>query len=136
MWKCPKCGRTFKKQGQSHYCGKAPETIEEYIAAQPEEVQPYLTELRNALRAALPEAEERISWSMPTYWKKHNIIHFAGFKNHAGLHPGPEAVLEFAERLTEYRTSKGTIQLPYSRPVPAELVSDIARWCLETGNHP
>ena len=136
MWKCPKCGRTFKKQGQSHYCGKAPETIEEYIAAQPEEVQPYLTELRNALRAALPEAEERISWSMPNYWKKHNIIHFAGFKNHAGLYPGPEAVLEFAERLTEYRTSKGTIQLPYSRPVPAELVSDIARWCLETGNHP
>ncbi len=136
MWKCPKCGRTFKKQGQSHYCGKAPETIEEYIAAQPEEVQPYLTELRNALRAALPEAEERISWSMPTYWKNHNIIHFAGFKNHAGLYPGPEAVLEFAERLTEYRTSKGTIQLPYSRPVPAELVSDIARWCLETGNHP
>ena len=136
MWKCPKCGRTFKKQGQSHYCGKAPETIEEYIAAQPEEVQPYLTELRNALRAALPEAEERISWSKPTYWKNHNIIHFAGFKNHAGLYPGPEAVLEFAERLTEYRTSKGTIQLPYSRPVPAELVSDIARWCLETGNHP
>ena len=136
MWKCPKCGRTFKKQGQSHYCGKAPETIEEYIAAQPEEVQPYLTELRNALRAALPEAEERISWSMPTYWKNHNIIHFAGFKNHAGLYPGPEAVLEFAERLTESRTSKGTIQLPYSRPVPAELVSDIARWCLETGNHP
>lgn len=135
MWKCPKCGRTFKRQGQDHYCGKAPETIEEYIAAQPEEVQPYLTELRNALRAALPEAEERISWSMPTYWKKHNIIHFAGFKNHAGLYPGPEAVLEFAERLTEYRTSKGTIQLPYSRPVPAELVSDIARWCLETGNH-
>lgn len=136
MWKCPKCGRTFKRQGQDHYCGKAPETIEEYIAAQPEEVQPYLTELRNALRAALPEAEERISWSMPTYWKKHNIIHFAGFKNHAGLYPGPEAVLEFVERLTEYRTSKGTIQLPYSRPVPAELVSDIARWCLETGNHP
>ena len=136
MWKCPKCGRTFKRQGQDHYCGKAPETIEEYIAAQPEEVQPYLTELRNALRAALPEAEERISWSMPTFWKKHNIIHFAGFKNHAGLYPGPEAVLEFAERLTEYRTSKGTIQLPYSRPVPAELVSDIARWCLETGNHP
>ena len=95
-----------------------------------------MTELRNALRAALPEAEERISWSMPTYWKNHNIIHFAGFKNHAGLYPGPEAVLEFAERLTEYRTSKGTIQLPYSRPVPAELVSDIARWCLETGNHP
>ncbi len=132
MWKCPKCGRAFKKQGQSHYCGKAPETIEEYIAAQPEEVQPYLTELRNALHAALPEAEERISWSMPTYWKTHNIIQFAGFKNHVGLYPGPEAVLEFSERLKEYRTNKGTIQLPYNKPVPAELIADIARWCYET----
>ena len=113
MWKCPKCGRTFKRQGQDHYCGKAPETIEEYIAAQPEEVQPYLTELRNALRAALPEAEERISWSMPTYWKKHNIIHFAGFKNHAGLYPGPEAVLEFAERLT--RSEEHTSELQSQR---------------------
>lgn len=132
MWKCPKCGRAFKKQGQSHYCGKAPETIEEYIAAQPEEVQPYLTELRNALHAALPEAEERISWSMPTYWKTHYIIQFAGFKNHVGLYPGPEAVLEFSERLKEYRTNKGTIQLPYNKPVPAELIADIARWCYET----
>ena len=71
-----------------------------------------------------------------TYWKGHNIIHFAGFKNHVGLYPGPEAVREFAERLKEYKTSKGTIQLPYSKPVPAELISDIARWCYETGNHP
>ncbi len=52
MWKCPKCGRAFKKQGQSHYCGKAPETIEEYIAAQPEEVQPYLTEHADLLENA------------------------------------------------------------------------------------
>lgn len=136
MWTCPKCGRTFKKQEQSHFCGKAPETIAEYIAAQPEEAQQYLKEIRDALRAALPEAEERIAWSMPTYWKKHNIIHFAGFKKHAGLYPGPEAVREFSERLKEYKTSKGTIQLPYSRPIPVELISDIARWCYETGNHP
>lgn len=112
MWKCPKCGRTFKRQGQDHYCGKAPETIEEYIAAQPEEVQPYLTELRNALRAALPEAEERISWSMPTYWKKHNLIQFAAFKKHMGLYPGTEAVEAFADKFQGYKTSKGAIQLP------------------------
>ena len=99
MWTCPKCGRTFKRQEQSHYCGKAPETIEGYIAAQPEGVQQYLKEVRDTLRAALPEAEERSSWSMPTYWKKHNIIQFAGFKNHVGLYPGPEAVQEFSERL-------------------------------------
>ncbi len=136
MWTCPKCGRTFKRQEQGHYCGKAPETVEEYIAAQPKEVRQYLQEVRDALRAALPEAEERISWSMPAYWKGHNIIQFAGFKNHVGLYPGPEAVREFSERLKDYKTSKGTIQLPYSREVPAGLISDIAGWCYETGNHP
>ena len=136
MWTCPKCGRTFQKQEQSHYCGKAPETIEEYIAAQPESVRQYLNEVRDTLRRALPDAEERISWSMPTYRKKHNIIQFAGFKNHVGLYPGPEAVLAFSQRLKEYKTSKGTIQLPYSKPVPTELIAEIARWCDETGNHP
>ena len=136
MWTCPKCGRTFKKQNQDHYCGKAPETIDEYIAAQPEEIRQYLKEVRNVLHAALPEAEERISWSMPTFWKKHNIIQFAGFKKHIGLYPGSEAVLEFAEQLKAYKTSKGTIQLPYNKPLPLELIGEIAAWCYETGNHP
>lgn len=136
MWTCPKCGRIFKRQEQSHYCGKAPETVEEYIAAQPEEIREYLKRIREVLLAALPEAQERISWSMPTFWREHNIIQFAGFKKHVGLYPGPEAVEAFSGRLKEYKTSKGAIQLPYGRPVPAKLISDIARWCYETGNHP
>ena len=136
MWKCPKCGRSFQRQEQSHYCGKAPETIDEYIEAQPEENREYLRAVRDAIGRALPDAKERISWSMPTFWKNHNIIHFAGFKKHVGLYPGPEAVLEFAQRLEGYKTSKGTIQIPYAKAVPAELIADIARWCYETGNHP
>ena len=87
------------EQEQSHYCGKAPETIDEYIAAQPEGTRQYLNQVRDTLRRALPDAEERISWSMPTYRKKHNIIQFAGFKNHVGLYPGPEAVQAFSQRL-------------------------------------
>lgn len=136
MWTCPKCGRTFKKQNQGHYCGKAPETIDAYIEAQPEEARQYLKEIRDAIHAALPEAEERISWSMPTFWKGKNIIQFAGAKNHIGLYPGPEAVMAFSGRLKEYKTSKGTVQFPYSKPLPLELIKDIARWCYETGNHP
>ena len=66
----------------------------------------------------------------------HRYAGFAGFKKHVGLYPGPEAVQGFSERLKEYKTSKGTIQIPHSRPVPVELISDIARWCYETGNHP
>lgn len=136
MWTCPKCGRIFKRQNQGHYCGKAPKTVDEYIAAQPEGVQQYLNEVRDAIRAALPEAEERIAWSMPTFWKGYNIIQFAGFKDHIGLYPGAEAVMEFGGRLKGYKTSKGTVQIPYSGPFPSELVKDIARWCYETGNHP
>lgn len=136
MWICPKCGRCFQRQGQEHYCGKAPETIDEYLAGQPEEIQPYLKEVRKAIKEAVPEAEERISWGMPTFWKKHNIIHFAGFKKHIGLYPGPEAVVEFAECLKEYKTSKGTIQFPYSKPLPLSLIADIAAWCYRTGKHP
>lgn len=133
MWKCPKCGRTFKNRGQDHYCGEAPKTIDEYISMQPEQIRPYLFEVRNAIRTAIPDAEERISWSMPTYWKQHNIIHFAGFKKHIGLYPGPEAVEAFSEQLTEYKSSKGTIQFPHSKPIPVELIADIAKWCYETG---
>ena len=136
MWICPKCGRTLKKQNQSHFCGSAPETSDESIAQQPVEVRQYLQDVKDVICAALPEAEERISWSMPTFWKKHNIIHFAGSKKHIGLYPGPEAVMEFSEQLAEYKTSKGTIQLPYDRPLPKQLISDIAKWCYETGNHP
>ena len=92
--------------------------------------------VRNVVSEAIPEAEERISWSMPTFWKKHNIIQFAGFKNHIGLYPGPEALEEFGGRLKGYKTSKGTIQIPYGEDIPLELIRDIARWCYETGNHP
>lgn len=128
MWKCPKCGRTFSRQNQDHYCIK-PQTVDEYIAAQDERVQPRLNEIRDILRAALPDAEECISWSMPTYRKGRNIIHFAASKNHLGLYPGGEASAVFAEELTAYEVSKGTIRLPYDRELPAELISRIAAWC-------
>lgn len=129
MWKCPKCNRTFKNTNQDHYCGEAPKTIAEYISRQQEQAQPYLLAINNAIKAALPEATEKISWSMPTYWKKHNLIQFAASKKHVGLYPGPEAVSTFADRLTEYKTSKGAIQFPYDKPLPLPLIAEIAKWC-------
>ena len=129
MWKCPKCGRTFKNTNQDHYCGEAPKTIEEYIERQPEQAQPFLRRVNNTIKSAIPDAVEKISWSMPTYWKKHNLIQFAAFKKHIGLYPGPEAVNIFAERLKEYKTSKGAIQLPNDKPLPLELIAEIAKWC-------
>ena len=129
-WKCPKCGREFSRQNQDHYCVK-PQNIDEYIAAQDEKYQPRLKEIREILRNALPDAEERISWMMPTYWKGRNLIHFAASKKHLGLYPGDEATVVFAEELKDYDISKGTIRLPYDADLPAELIQRIARWCYE-----
>lgn len=112
------------------------QTIDAYIAGQPENIQSLLYQVRDTLRTALPEAEERISWSMPTYWNKYNIIHFAAHKNHIGLYPGVSAIVHFADQLKEYKTSKGAIQFQYSKPIPFGLIADIARWCYETGEHP
>lgn len=135
MWKCTDCGREFKNTNQDHYCGEAPKTMDAYIAAQLGEIQPILHQVRSTLRTALPSAEERISWSMPTYWQKHNIIHFAAFKKHMGLYPGPQAIEHFAESLKEYNTSKGAVQFPYNKPIPLALIAEIAKWCYSTGNH-
>ena len=129
-WKCPKCGRVFQRQNQDHYCIK-PQSIDEYISVQEEKYQPRLREIRTILKNALPEAEERISWSMPTYWKGRNIIHFAAAKKHLGIYPGGEATEAFAEELSDYDISKGTIRIPYNQPLPVELIGKIAKWCFE-----
>jgi len=129
MWVCPKCGRSFRRKEQDHYCGKAPETIEEYILSLPEEARPYLYQVNDTIQHSIPDAKQKISWSMPTYWKGRNLIQFAAFKRHIGLYPGPEAVEAFADQLTDYKTSKGAIQLPYSKPLPLELIGEIAAWC-------
>ena len=109
--------------------------IVQYVSEQPERIRPLLNQVRDTIRKALPNAEERISWRMPTYWDGHNIIHFAAFKNHIGLYPGPDAIVYFAEQVKEYKTSKGAIQFPYDQPLPLELIARITAWCYETGNH-
>lgn len=134
MWTCPECGRQFRNVNQSHYCGPKPRTVDEYIARQEADKQADLNLVRNVLREALPEADERISWSMPTYWEGHNILHFAAARNHIGLYPGPEAVAHFQPDLQGYKTDKGTIRIPYGK-VDADLIRRIAQWCGATGSH-
>ena len=77
------------------------------------------------------EAEERVSYQMPTFWKGRNIIHFAAAKKHIGIYPGGEATSVFADRLTQFKTSKGAIQLPYDAELPLELIAEMARWNYE-----
>ncbi|NLO47227.1 MAG: hypothetical protein GX111_02735 [Clostridiales bacterium] len=127
MWKCPKCSREFTKTQQNHFCVK-PNSIDEYISAQPDKVRPLLQKIRETIRAAAPEAVEKFSWNMPTFWQGENLVHFAMSKKHIGLYPGGEATSEFAERLAGYKTSKGAIQLPFDNSIDYELITDIVRW--------
>ncbi|HNW03922.1 MAG TPA: DUF1801 domain-containing protein [Oscillospiraceae bacterium] len=127
MWKCPKCGREFKNAEQSHFCGEI-SAIDDYIAGQPEEARPLLQAIRETIRNAAPDAIEKISWRMPTFWQGENLIHFAAFRKHIGIYPGGEATTRFADRLTAYKTSKGAIQLPLNQPIDHELIADIVRW--------
>ena len=130
MWTCPKCGRQLKKEGQNHYCVKV-QSVDAYISIQPESVQPILQRIRETIRAAAPEAVEKIAYQMPTYWQGKNLVHFAAHQKHIGLYPGDEAIPVFAERLKGYATSKGAIRLPLDRPIDYGLISDIVKWRVE-----
>ena len=128
MWTCPKCGRKFKRTNQDHYCGKAPASIDEYIQRQDIAIQPVLISLRNAIHDAIPEARETIAWSMPTWKKKGNIIHFSVSKNHIGVHIGEETVTHFHERLKGLEVYKSVIRLKFDQEMPLLLIADIAKW--------
>lgn len=105
--------------------------IKKYIAEQDETIRPRLEDVYKVISDAMPNAEERISWGMPTFWERRNIIHFAAAKKHIGLYPGPEAIEFFADRLQDYKTSKGAIQLPNNKELPLDLIKDLSRWCYE-----
>ena len=130
MWKCPKCGREFKRTNQGHYCGKAPETVLEYIALQPGETQTRLTELMTVLKNSVPDVNERILWSMPYCEKEGESISFSACKNHISFYAGVEAIERFAPELKEFATKKNAIYFPYDKALPANLIERIVKWCL------
>lgn len=103
-------------------------TIDEYIARFPHEVGDILEQVRKTIRKAAPEAEEKISWQMPTFWQNGNLVHFAAAKNHLGFYPGESGVRVFAHQLTGYKTSKGAIQFPLSQPIPYDIIGEITRF--------
>jgi uncharacterized protein YdhG (YjbR/CyaY superfamily) len=103
-------------------------SIDEYIAACPEEVQSILQELRAAIRASAPQAEEKISYQMPTFFMNGNLVHFAAHKNHIGFYPTPSGILAFKQELSIYESAKGSVQFPLNQPIPLELVRRIVEF--------
>lgn len=102
------------------------ENIGQYISGFSPEIQEKLKIIRELVHNSVPEAVETISYQMPAFkYKGKMLVYFAAFKNHIGFYATPESNLAFKEELSEYKTSKGTIQLPYNKPVPTELLRKI-----------
>jgi uncharacterized protein YdhG (YjbR/CyaY superfamily) len=103
-------------------------SIDEYIATFPEDIQKILSELRATIRAAAPEAEEKISYQMPTFAQKGNVVHFAALKNHIGFYPTPSGIEAFRDELSIYQGTKGAIRFPIDKPLPLDLISRITKF--------
>lgn len=110
---------------------QAPTTVDEYISAYSEAVQQSLQAVREAVRGAAPEAEEAISYGVPTLRLNGNLVSFGASKNHIGFYPTPAAIEAFQERLAPYKGAKGSVQFPYDQPLPLELIADIVRFRAE-----
>ena len=130
MWICPQCQRAFKRTTQGHYCGKAPETVLEYINSQPLETHSHLINMMITLQNSVPCIQERILWSMPYYEKEGKSISFSACKKHISFYVGLEAIEAFASELSEFVIKKNAIYFPYDKALPTQLISEIAKWCL------
>lgn len=122
MWTCPKCGREFKRTNQGHYCGKAPETIEEYIEAQIPEARAHIRGLRDIIRRCVPEINERIAWSMPFFEKGMHSISYAACKKHISLYLNAEILEIIRPQMDGFAIKKNAAYLPYDKALPEEII--------------
>lgn len=108
---------------------KAPvaESIDEYIAGFPKEIQKILQEVRATVRKAAPGAEETIKYAMPTFMLNGNLVYFAAWKNHLGFYPAPTGDEAFKKDLAPYKSGRGSIQFPFDKPMPLALITKIVK---------
>ena len=104
---------------------RPPENIDEYISTFPEEVQEILEEIRTVIRNAAPDAEETISYQIPTFTLNGNLVHFAAYKKHIGFYPAPSGIEKFKKELSVYEGAKGSIKFPLDKPIPYDLIRKI-----------
>jgi uncharacterized protein YdhG (YjbR/CyaY superfamily) len=106
---------------------KPAETMDEYIAGFPKDIQIVLKKIRATIRKAAPDAEEAIKYQIPTFVQNGNLVHFAAYKHHIGFYPTSKAIVKFKKELAPYEQSKGTIRFPLDRPIPLGLIGRIAK---------
>lgn len=103
-------------------------SIDEYILQFAPEIQEILKAIRKVIKEAAPNAEEKISYQMPTFALNGNLVHFAAFKNHIGFYPTPSGIDAFKNELSPYKGAKGSVQFPIGKPLPYELISEIVKF--------
>jgi uncharacterized protein YdhG (YjbR/CyaY superfamily) len=103
-------------------------TIDEYIAGHPPEIRTRLEAMRKTIWKHAPEAEERISYRIPTFYLGGNLVHFAAFDRHVGFYPGAAGIAAFRDALANYKSAKGSVQFPHTEPLPLALVAEIVRF--------
>jgi uncharacterized protein YdhG (YjbR/CyaY superfamily) len=104
------------------------ETIDQYVANYPPEIQDILEKIRGVIQQAAPEATEKIGYQMPTFVLHGNLVHFAAYKNHIGLYPTPSGIEAFKQQLSPYKGAKGSIRFPLDEPIPYELIGEIVKY--------
>ena len=107
--------------------GAVPQTVDDYLAALPEEARATLEKIRKTIKAAAPKATEVISYQMPMYKQHGMVVGFAAFKNHCSIFPGAKPIATHRDELKAYKTSKGTIRFPIGKPLPAALVKKLVK---------
>ena len=105
-----------------------PSTINEYIDSAPTEAREKLNEIRAILKKAAPNATETIKWGTPVFEEKRILFSFSAFKSHLNFMPTHPALEQFKDELADYKTGKDTIQFPYDKPLPAQLIRKIAEF--------
>lgn len=103
------------------------QNIDEYISNFSIEIQKILLQIRSTIKEAAPDAEEKISYQIPTFYLNGNLVHFAAHKNHIGFYPTPSGINEFADEFLIYRHGKGTLKFPYDKPLPLELITKVVK---------
>lgn len=104
------------------------QSIDEYIAGFPPDIQARLQAVRATIKAAAPDAQERISYQMPTFWLNGNLVHFAALKHHIGFYPTPSGIDTFKDETTMYKSTKGALQFPLDQPLPLDLIRRIVEF--------
>lgn len=100
--------------------------VDEYIKAMPDHARKKLEEMRALLRSVAPEATEELKWGQPVFMEKRILFSYAAFKNHIRFMPTGPVLEQFRSELASYKRGKDTIQFPYDRPLPQELIKRIA----------